>query len=279
MNLPLREGDPVAVRDRPCPLTATPHNGYPHSFRSLIERVEPTAATLIGANVQRRIERAMIRRMKRQIRRREDGRWAPAVLERTVEPIAVPVDAATARLFELISSYCSRTVKEAAGEEDAELVSFAMQIVKKRAASSRLALERTLEHRLAALKKEGEREERPDRADLRDLQADVPMSDARAERVARRILRSAIPKDERRRRAEVRKITEIQRLLKVLPGPDPKVSALVDHLRSVLEEDPQAKVIVFTEYLDTLEAIRVSLDAAGEPLARPVSACALGVTA
>ncbi len=29
-------------------LTATPHNGYPHSFRSLIELVEPTSATLKG---------------------------------------------------------------------------------------------------------------------------------------------------------------------------------------------------------------------------------------
>ena len=248
-------------------LTATPHNGYPHSFRSLIELVEPTAATLTGANARERIERAMVRRMKRQIVRGVNGEWKPAFLPRTVEPIPVRVDGDTARLFELIGAYCSRALKEARGGEDEELVSFAMQIVKKRAASSRLALERTLAHRLEALKKESEREEPPDRAEMRDLQADVPMSDAQAERVARRILRSAIPKDERRRKAEVKRVTEIQRLLGSLPGPDPKVAALVAHLRGVLTEDPAAKVIVFTEYLDTLEAIRVGLDAAGPPLA------------
>ncbi len=247
-------------------LTATPHNGYPHSFRSLVELVEPTAAAITGASARERIERAMVRRMKRQIVRRQDGEWKPAFLPRHVEPIPVRVEGDAARLFELIGAYCSSAVREAR-EEDAELVSFAMQIVRKRAASSRLALERTLAHRLEALKKESERAEPPDRAEMRDLQADVPMSDAQAERVARRILRSAIPKDERRRKAEVRRITEIQRLLKGLPGPDPKVAALVEHLRGVLAEDPEAKIIVFTEYLDTLEAIRTGLDEAGPPLA------------
>ncbi len=249
-------------------LTATPHNGYPHSFRSLIELVEPTSATLTGAKVADRIERAMVRRMKRQIITKKDGEWESAFLPRTVEPIPVQVDGEAAQLFELISAYCSRAVKDASGEEDAELVSFAMQIVKKRAASSRLALARTLEHRLAALKKEEEeRAEKPERAELKDYQADLPMPDAQAERLARKILRSAIPKDERRRKAEISKITAIQRLLKKLPEPDPKVAALVDHLRSVLTEDPTARVIVFTEYLDTLEAIKGGLDTAGPPLA------------
>jgi hypothetical protein len=263
-----RLGEELRVRSRGLLLlTATPHNGYVHSFRSLIELVEPTAATLTGPGTRDRIERAMVRRMKRQIVRREDGEWKPAFLRRTVEPIPVRVDGDAARLFELIGAYCSRALMDARGGEDEELVSFAMQIVRKRAASSRLALERTLEHRLEALKKESAREEPPDRAEIRDLQADVPMSDKQAERVARRILRSAIPKDERRRKTEVKRITEIQRLLRTLPGPDPKVAALVEHLGAVIAEDPTAKVIVFTEYLDTLEAIRGGLDAAGPPLA------------
>jgi ERCC4-related helicase len=248
-------------------LTATPHNGYPHSFRSLIELVEPTSATLTGANVADRIQRAMVRRMKRQIVTRDGDGWKDAFLPRSVEPIPVHVDGEAAQLFDLITAYCSRAVKDASGEEDAELVSFAMQIVKKRAASSRLALARTLENRLAALKKEEERAEKPERAELKDYQADLPMPDAQAERIARKILRSAIPKDERRRKAEVSKITAIQRLLKKLPEPDPKVAALVAHLRTVLNEDPTAKVIVFTEYLDTLEAIKTRLDAAGALLA------------
>jgi superfamily II DNA or RNA helicase len=248
-------------------LTATPHNGYAHSFRSLIELVEPTAATLTGFLAAERIARAMIRRMKRQIvRPGPDGDWVEAFPRRGVKPIPVSVSVKERALFQLISAYCSRTASEARGEEDEELVSFAMQIIKKRAISSRLALARTLDHRLRALKREEEREERPDRGELRDYQAGLPLSDAQAERVTRRILRSAIPRDERRRKAEIRKITEIQRLLAKLPPPDPKVAALVRYLKGVLVEDATAKVIVFTEYLDTLEAIKVALDGAGSPL-------------
>jgi superfamily II DNA or RNA helicase len=249
-------------------LTATPHNGYAHSFRSLVELVEPTAATLTGSLAAERIAGAMIRRMKRQIvRPGPDGDWVAAFPRRHVEPIPVSVSARERDLFQLISAYCSRTVREARGEEDEELVSFAMQIIKKRALSSRLALARTLDHRLRALRREEEREERPDRGELRDYQAGLPMSDAQAERVSRRILRSAIPKDERRRKAEIRKITEIQRLLAKLPPPDPKVAALVRYLKGVFSGDTTAKVIVFTEYLDTLEAIKVALDGAGSALA------------
>ncbi|MDR7468445.1 MAG: helicase-related protein [Armatimonadota bacterium] len=249
-------------------LTATPHNGYSRSFRSLIELVEPTAATLTGSQTRDRIERAMIRRMKRQIVRPDpqDG-WIPVFPKRTVTPIPVKVSAREAELFRMISAYCSRTASEARGEEDEELISFAMQIIKKRAISSRLALVRTLENRLRALKREEEREEKPERSELRDYQAGLPLSDQQAERISRRILRSAIPKDERRRRTEVRKITEIQRLLAKLPPADPKVMALIAHLRAVLAEDPSAKVIVFTEYLDTLEAIRSAFGEAGPPLA------------
>lgn len=249
-------------------LTATPHNGYAHSFRSLIELIEPTAATISGASARDRVERARIRRMKRQILREgPDGQWVPAFPSRSVRPLPVSVSKDEVHLFRLISSYCGRTMKEARKSEDEELVSFAMQIVKKRAASSRLALSRTLDHRLQALKKEQEREEKPDRSELRDYQAGLPMSDSQAERVARRILRSAIPKEEQRRRNEIRLITEIQRHLTKLPDRDPKVTKLVEHLREVLAHDPAAKVIVFTEYLDTLEAIKAGLDREGPPLA------------
>jgi len=50
-------------------LTATPHNGFRHSFRSLLELVEPTNATLHGRNedIQRRVSRSMTRRLKPQI--------------------------------------------------------------------------------------------------------------------------------------------------------------------------------------------------------------------
>lgn len=246
-------------------LTATPHNGYSHSFRSLVELVEPTLAALKGSpeQVRRRIETARVRRMKAQIRRKlPDGREEPMFPPRTVR--GIPVTPATDQekdLLRKVASYCSRTAHSAAGTDDAELVGFAMQIVKKRALSSRAALEKTIDHRLEALRHEEAREEPPDRAELRDLQADLPLGEAAAERTARRILRSAIPRDERRHRSEIKALNSIRRILKKLPAADPKVEALIGELHHVFGEDPTEKAIVFTEYRDTLEAIRARLEA------------------
>jgi ERCC4-related helicase len=244
-------------------LTATPHNGYSHSFRSLLELVEPTLTAFQGRSedVRRRIENARIRRMKAQITRRlPDGREDPVFPAREVRGIPITdLNTGEKELLRKVASYCSRTARDARNTEDAELVGFAMQIVKKRALSSRAALAKTIEHRLEALKKEEERDEPPDRAELRDFQADLPLGEAAAERTAQRILRSAIPRDERRRKSEVRALTAIRRVLKALPPHDPKIEALVAELRRVLDEDPSEKAIVFTEYLDTLAAIEERL--------------------
>ena len=245
-------------------LTATPHNGYSHSFRSLLELVEPTLASFHGSREDRirRIEAARVRRMKVQIKRRlPDGRNQVVFPSRNVTGIPISGLSEPERLLlHEVSSYCSRAARAAEGSQQAELIGFAMQIVKKRALSSRYALQQTIEHRLEALRKEEAREEPPDPAEIRDLQADLPMSEAASERTARRLLRSALPAEERQRPAEVKALNGIRRLLKTLPARDAKVEALVRELRAVFEKDPAEKVIVFTEYRDTLEAIRARLD-------------------
>jgi len=244
-------------------LTATPHNGYAHSFRSLLELVEPTLATLRGspADLRRRVETAMVRRMKAQIRRRTDGREEEVFPRRSVKGIPVRLEREERELLEEISAYCSGTARRAQGTEEAELIGFAMQIIKKRALSSRKALLNTIEHRLEALEREEAREEPPPREELRDFQADLPLTESQSERLARRILRSAIPRDEGRRRSELRALKRIRSLLKNMPDRDPKIEALVSELRRVFSEDPSEKVIVFTEYRDTLDAICARLDA------------------
>jgi ERCC4-related helicase len=244
-------------------LTATPHNGHSHSFRSLIELVEPSAASLHGDadKVGRRVGSAMARRMKSQIRALDDSGDEKAVFpKRTVTGVNVAADEKTQTLLHKVSRYCSKTAKAAAGTEDDYLVSFAMQIVKKRALSSRAALIKTIGNRLDSLKSK-EEEAKPSAAEVRELQASLPTSDATAERVAQKIVRAAIPKEERRRKAEIKALNGLKRAVKAIKTPDPKVTALVAELRAVLGEDQRGKVIVFTEYLDTLEAIRKELEA------------------
>lgn len=245
-------------------LTATPHNGYRHSFRSLLELVEPTDATLEGdaAAVRRRVARSMVRRLKQQITRAgPDGSRVPAFMPRApVERFEVHCATEDEReIFRLVTRYCSRTAEAAAGSDQRDLVSFAMQIVKKRMLSSRLALARTIENRLDALR-QGPDDAGPTRAELRELQGDLPLPEQHAERLASRVLRSAMPPDERRRTAEKRHLREIQRTLRrVADRPDPKIARLLADLRATVIDAPDEKAIVFTEYRDTLEAVHDAL--------------------
>ncbi|MBI2899237.1 MAG: DEAD/DEAH box helicase family protein [Planctomycetes bacterium] len=243
-------------------LTATPHNGYAHSFRSLLELVEPSMATLKGdlTEVARRVDAAMIRRMKDQIiRLKEDGTTERVFPKRTVEGLPVSLLPKERRLLDEVGRYCSKVARSAAGGDDEELISFAMQIIKKRALSSRKGLAETIDRRLKSLKAKAD-EPAPTRAEIREHQADLPLDDAAAERLRERILRAAVPKEEKARKAEVRALTEIQKLLGGLTGPDPKVRALAGEILRILKEHPDERIIVFTEYLDTIEAIREECD-------------------
>lgn len=247
-------------------LTATPHNGYRHSFRSLLELVEPTQASLHGeaTMVRKRVGRAMIRRLKPQIvKTNAEGRPQPAF------PVRLPVrrievgnlNETEREIFALVSDYCARTVQAAQGSEEADLVSFAMQIVKKRMLSSRSALRNTVANRLEALASRTH-EEPPARAEVRELQADLPLMEAAAERTATRVLRAAVARDAKRRDAEKKKLKTISKLLDQLAGlPDPKIAAFVADLERDVLPLPGEKAIVFTEYRDTLVALRDALAA------------------
>jgi len=269
LGLDLRENSKGLVL-----LTATPHNGYRHSFRSLLELVDPTLATFAGEAeaVTRRVERARIRRMKRQLTRTgPNEELVPVFPPRRVEGIPVTgTTPAERELLALVASYCAGTAKAARGTEDEDLVSFAMQIVRKRSLSSRRALEITVARRLEALQKESARETPPEKGELRDLQAGLPLSDAAAERTAERVLRSAIPKEERRRKSEVTALKSIRKALQALPARDPKIEAAVAEILGVFAAAPEERVIVFTEYLDTLAALVERLDATPELAGRYV---------
>jgi superfamily II DNA or RNA helicase len=245
-------------------LTATPHNGYRHSFRSLIELVEPTDAAFSGdvALVQRRVGRSMVRRLKQQIARTApDGTRVPAFKPRA--PVArIDVHCGTLEereIFTMVSAYCARTADSAEQGRERDLVSFAMQIVKKRMLSSRAALLNTVEHRLEALRSDAD-DDLPTRSELRELESDLPLPEDQADRLARRVLRGAVPRDARRRNSERRRLHALKRALqRITDRPDPKIERLIAELRERTANSE--KVIVFTEYRDTLDAIRMALDA------------------
>ncbi len=170
-------------------------------------------------------------------------------------PVRLPVEQIEVRglsdeeqeIFTLVSAYCAKTIEAAAGSEEADLVSFAMQIVKKRMLSSRAALHQTVKNRLEALASR-KLEEPPARSEVRELQADLPLAEAAAERTANRIPRAAVARDSRRRGAEKQQLKTIEKLLdRVTDRPDPKITALIFDLERDVLTVPGEKAIVFTD--------------------------------
>lgn len=247
-------------------LTATPHNGYSHSFRSLLEIVEPTDATFAGDKdvIQRRVSRCMIRRLKSQIYKTDkNGKQVPAFQPRDpVKRIEITGLSNDEReIFSKVSAYCARTARSA-GTDDRELVSFAMQIIKKRMLSSRYALTETITRRLSALKSRTEIHEPPKQSEIKEMQMDISLTESAQELTALRVIQSSIPKETRLRNAEKRQLTEIAALLKkVEKKPDPKIQTLLTDLKNDVLTFAGEKAMIFTEYRDTLGAIREAMQA------------------
>jgi ERCC4-related helicase len=82
---------------------------------------------------------------------------------------------------------------------------------------------------------------------------------------ASRIVKAAVSKDAKRRSAEKKQLQEIKKLIEQVQAlPDPKIEALIADLQADVLSQPDEKAIIFTEYLDTLGAIKAALDARPE---------------
>jgi len=164
-------------------------------------------------------------------------------------------DPAERRLYDAVTRYIDRRFDELEQEKAGK--GFVMTIYRRRASSSPVALERSLERRREGLRRVLERraydlsvgwEEAPEAIDPEEL----PEGDEGHGRIS-----TALPTSPAVARSE---LTEVDRLLadlRALGRRDTKRDKFFDQLRK-LRNDGRA-VLVFTEYSDTLEYLRDSL--------------------
>jgi len=248
-------------------LSATPHNGYPESFASLLQLVEPYLAADDGRLAPSVIEPYVIRRLKRNVARGNPPR--PVTPGRNVSPIPVRPTAREQEVFQRLRGHSQRTLRALKGKGDRasyQIESFTLEVLRKRALSSPFAMAESLRRRADALAGHGER---------------VPASRSRGDLVRR--YRSGDELDEvARQEAEQLAMTtlaeamgeedfgEERRLVAVLldlvarirPEDDAKLSALKVWLREFHAMQPGERVIVFTEFVDTITYLA---DHLGEP--------------
>ncbi|HQK95329.1 MAG TPA: helicase-related protein [Armatimonadota bacterium] len=251
-------------------LTATPHDGYDERFASLLNLLDPTLAP--GGKLEfRRYSRSLVRRLKGHIR---DENGQPKFVPRApVEPVAVELSPEEKALHQRVRNQ-AKDLDEMAAQVakrrravDAEAIRLVATVLRKRAASSRAALKATLENRIGNL------EEAHVKAELRrdhlralkrgDTVPDEALKDL--ERDAHQNYLSVVRgygKDLRRyedERAAVEDLLDL--LLNCWGSPESKMVALTAWLSRV---PPPDKVIIFSEYADTVAAIETELEGHAE---------------
>jgi hypothetical protein len=260
LEIARRVGRLVAADPR---FVAPPGGGTPD-----LSNAEAVAKTLVFAMPQQREALAdwlrrgspLARRMHRNTRAtllhyHAKGLLAEPLPRRKVEDIIFDYqDQAERTVYNAVTTYIEKRFE--ALEEEKPGKGFVMTIYRRRAASSPVALERSLERRRQGLLRVADRkafdpdlgaEEEMDPRDLDDLpDADSPG------RVS-----AALPTDPHVARAEIAEVEKVLDDLWSLRGRDSKRDRFFDELRRVTEDG--RSVLVFTEYTDTMDYLREGL--------------------
>ncbi len=227
-------------------VTATPHSGDPRSFLSLIEHLDPDGdlGLLAGeAVVRSRARRHVVQRTRKDVLRwyAREGK-KPPFPGRDARPVPVAPSAGERELFAALAEYARFLVARA---EHAPTHWLAMHFLR-RAASSPLALYRSLENRIQRLK-EGALEAAPPPPPGPLL--DNPAEDDAGDEAATAYDTAWI--DEARAAAELGYLEALAQALKPRRlRPDGKFKRLVGLLSGELSGK---KTLLFTRYRDTLE--------------------------
>ena len=132
-------------------LTATPHNGYPESFRSLLELVDNQRFSRGIEPDEKQLRAIMVRRLKRDLPPRWDG--TPRFPERKIEPLVVDYTVDDLRAHENLKKYTGLRSKNYSTEAEKVAADFVLKLLKKRLFSSPAAFLATLEKHEESLKK------------------------------------------------------------------------------------------------------------------------------
>ena len=242
-------------------LTATPHDGYDQNFSSLLQLLEPSLVTP-GRDLKfEQYRKHMVRRLKRHIRL-ADG--SPKFVEREpVQPIPVIYSPAEQALQNMVSEEAAALdlLADRAVKTDRESIRLVATILRKRAASSLAAIRSTIVQRKENIAQAVEEIE-VKREHLRAWKRGDVLPEEVQERLERdlhRSYRSTMQRSGRelsRLEEETRRLESLEQLVSACtPGQDAKLVALTGWLHAVHEVDPSKKVIVFSEYADTVESI------------------------
>jgi superfamily II DNA/RNA helicase len=234
-------------------LSATPHDGDPEAFYSLLGLLDPLRFSSADAVTPEGLDPIMVRRSKNDIRK-DDG--TPLFPPRWVDTTKVEFTRSELGLYNEVTDYVREGYRAATALKE-NAVGFLMVLLQKRMVSSIAAIRCSLQRRLLAL-------EHPEAAvmspsELRELkdreQDESSLPDARRQELQQKLESARLKLTTRQHQEEIKRVRNLLGLANNIKV-DSKAGELVKFLEGVFAKAPEEKVLIFTEYKDTLDYLK-----------------------
>ncbi|GAA1966276.1 hypothetical protein GCM10009838_25010 [Catenulispora subtropica] len=245
-------------------LSATPHNGYKESFASLVQLLSPHLAADDGRVDPDVLKSYIVRRLKDDVARGKPPQ--PISRRNSPQPIPVQTTAREKEIHRRLRGHSKRVLAALKDTDSYHVEAFALEVLRKRALSSPYALLQSLRRRAGSLGVETTDHAGKRRLDAqRQYRADQVLPEQDLESTEELAL-SGVPAakaanfdldGERRLVATLLELVEA-----VTPGDDSKLTELRGWLRGFRAGRRGDRVIIFTEYRDTLEYLQENLGVA-----------------
>lgn len=256
-------------------LTATPHSGDSFTFYKFISLIDPFLFASMHQINKEKVRRIMIRRLKEDCRNFNGESLFPP---REPKTIPVKFSGEENELYKKVIEYV-RYYFNLAKTEQNRGVSFAMTILQKRMASSIYAIKRSLFNRLERLKSLREvglrleqlsREQAEQRELLRELSLEglstEDLSEDEREDLEKRFEVLTMARNTEELNEEISHLEQLAKLSESV-ATDSKLEELIKFTKEIHRLDPKEKILIFTEYRDTLEFLRDRLSKEGYEVA------------
>ena len=228
-------------------LSATPHDGKGEGFRSLVEYIDPLLVAEDQELSQEAVDRVMMRRGKTDLYDDDGERIFP---DREVNSVSVQMTHDERQFYRGVTDYVKH-VYNRSEQLNEPAVGFAMALMQKRLVSSVGAIEATLRRRLNdLLDEEAEADDLSEEAmaylDGEDLEEDDKLQ------AEDEIAGLTVPSNDEQLQEEIDTLRNLVSLAEGLPV-DSKAQKVRRFISQLLEEQPDEKLLLFTEYRDTLD--------------------------
>ena len=234
-------------------LSATPHNGKTEPFLRLIRLLERDAFPNADSVVREQVEPFLIRTEKRDA---IDNQGERLFKDRVTHLVSLQWDerhSLQQELYEQVSEYVAKTYNKALRNKKKNMcLIFLLIIMQRMVTSSTAAIQESLKRRLDVLVNQQTKAGNLTLEELDEINIEDNVEDA-LEAI------SVNPSEE---------IEELQRIIAtarqaMFQYPDVKVEKLVELIDSLRSEDSNQKIIVFTEFVETVKYVKEHLEKHG----------------